>query len=396
MNTKSLVLSYEKKVMSITNFVSEEIMKTLAFRPNRLVHFVAAAVPRACGLGIAARSFVAAALVLASVPAVLAAPAADLPVAGPPCPAPVLGTPKVLRLSELFDAEVPREQCNAQSVQDAIFAMGQTGTFIVDRTCDLDAGLRLPSRFTLRGTGIGSEGIIHFTHDGLGLSICQEAPRGYVTIADLDLYGPNPAGATIVTPHATGIALANHNIVYITNVRVSDFITGISGRQSFSVFINGSNISDNRGDNIRIGYNANGWRIRDGIVSQADGWGINVLGPGDDTPIQATENGQPISIDGSNDLLIDGTRMESNIRGAVRTNTYGTRITNSRLEGNGKGNFSFPNLGLLVDRQAQDARILTNQGDDCIRDVGTGTQRAFNIPASQDTAECSQLPIAPN
>ncbi|MGH3975603.1 MAG: hypothetical protein ACRDS9_20065, partial [Pseudonocardiaceae bacterium] len=79
MNTKSLVLSNEKKVISITKFVSEEIMKTLAFRPNRLVHFIATAVPRACGLGIAARSFVAAALVLASVPAVLATPAADLP-----------------------------------------------------------------------------------------------------------------------------------------------------------------------------------------------------------------------------------------------------------------------------------------------------------------------------
>lgn len=44
MNTKSLVLTNEK-VMSITKFVSEEIMKTRAFRPNRLVHFVAAAVP---------------------------------------------------------------------------------------------------------------------------------------------------------------------------------------------------------------------------------------------------------------------------------------------------------------------------------------------------------------
>lgn len=275
--------------------------------------------------------------------------------------------------------------------------MGQTGMLIVDRACDLDAGLRLPSRFTLRGTGIGSARILHFTHDGLGLSMCQEAPRGYVTIADLDLYGPNPAGATIVAPHATGIALANQNIIYITNVRVSDFITGLSGRQSFSVFINGSNISDNRGDNIRVGYLANGWRIRDGVVNQAGGWGINVLGPEDDTPLEIVENGNRITVNGSNDLLIDGVRMESNFRGAVRTNTYGTRITNLRLEGNGNGNFSFPNLGLLVDQHAQDARILTNlTSGDCIRDVGTDTQRAFNIPASQDTAECSQLPIAPN
>jgi hypothetical protein len=132
-------------------------------------------------------------------------------------------------------------------------------------------------------------------------------------------------------------------------------------------------------------------------VNQAGGWGINVLGPGDDTPLKIVENGSRITVDGSNDLLIDGVRMESNFRGAVRTNTYGTRITNLRLEGNGNGNFSFPKLGLLVNRHAQDARILTNlMSGDCIRDVGTDTQRAFNVPASQDTAECSQLPIVPN
>lgn len=371
-------------------------MKTLAFRPNRLVHFVAAAMPGACGLGIAARSFVAAALVLASVPAVLATPAADLPFAPAGCP--VGGAGGVAYMSQHVQADQKSGVFDAAQVQNLIFQLGQTGTLVVDMTCKLNAGLRLPSRFVLRGLGIGVAGILTFTHDGIALEGCPEMPHGgYITIADLEMYGPNPAGERVAAPHATGIALSNQHIVYINNLRVSNFMTGISGRNSFSVFINGSNISDNRGDNIRIGYNANGWRIRDGIVNQADGWGVNVLGPGDDAPLQAVENGQPISIDGGNDLLIDGVRMESNSRGAIRTNTYGTRVTNSRLEGNGKGNFSFPNLGLLVDQHAQEARILTNlTSGDCIRDVGTGTQRAFNIPASQDTAECSQLPIAPN
>lgn len=323
---------------------------------------------------------------------VLAAPAADLPLVEG-CPA---GSGGVAYLSQHVQADRDGS-CDAAQVQNLIFQLGQTGTLVVDMSCQLNAGLRLPSRFMLRGLGLGVAGVLAFAHDGIGLQGCPEYPNGYITIADLEIYGPNPAKTTVTAPHAIGIALNNQHIVSINNVRVSDFVTGIYGENSFSVFINGGNISDNRGDDIRLGYLANSWRIRDGIVSQAGGWGINVLGPGDDTPLEIVENGNRITVNGSNDLLIDGVRMESNFRGAVRTNTYGTRITNLRLEGNGKGNFSFPNLGLLVDRHAQDARILTNLiSGDCIRDVGTDTQRAFNIPASQDTAECSQLPIAPN
>jgi hypothetical protein len=286
---------------------------------------------------------------------------------------------------------------NALQVQNLIFQLGQMGTLVVDRSCKLNAGLRLPSRFVLKGLGTGSPHQLIFTHDGIALSGCPEAPHGHLTIADLDIYGPNQPGESIAAPHATGIALSDQHIVYINNVRVSNFITGLSGRQSFSVFINGSNISDNRGDNIRVGYLANSWRIRDGIVGRAGGWGINVLGAGDDTPLEIVENGNRITVNGSNDLLIDGVRMEFNFRGAVRTNTYGTRVTNTRMEGNGKGNFSLPNAALLVDTKADQTRILTNLfSGNCIEDKGTGTQRAFNIPAAFDTEECQALPIAPN
>ena len=249
------------------------------------------------------------------------APAADLVgFADLPCPAGKPG-PRVVYLSSVM----PGACDDAAQLQSIIFGLGQTGTLIVDKACTLSAGLRLPSRFTLRGTGLGSAGVISFTHDAIALSGCQEQPRGYITIADLDLYGPYTGG--VIAPASTGIALANLNIVRIANVRLSDFHTGVSGTSSYSVFIEGSNISNNRGDNIRVGYDCNGWRIRDGIVSQAGGWGINVLGPGDATPIGPAN--------GSNDLLIDGVRMESNFRGAVRTNTFGTRIINNRFERNG-------------------------------------------------------------
>ena len=299
---------------------------------------------------------------------------AELGFQGNPCPAG--GTGQIVYLS----SRIRGECTDAGSVQSIIFELGQTGTLIVDRVCRINAGLRLPSRFTLKGTGIGSGGQISFQHDGIGISMCQEAPRGHVTIADLDLYGPNPPG-NLTSPHSVGIAIANQSIVYITNVRVSDFHTGVSGVSSYSVFINGSNISNNRDDNIVVGYDANGWRIRDGLVSQAGGWGINVLGPGDAAPIGI--------VNASNDLLIDGVRMESNYGGAVRTDAYGTRIINSRFESNGFGSLALPNRGILVDRDAQETRVLTNLfSSDCIQIENPETQRAFNIPDNRNTAQC--------
>ncbi|MDR4515614.1 right-handed parallel beta-helix repeat-containing protein [Nitrosomonas sp.] len=226
-------------------------------------------------------------------------------------------------------------------------------------------------------------------NDGARLYDCPKAPHGYITISDLDLYGSNPAAAAdsvIVAPNAVGIDLFNQHIVYINNVRVSDFVTGIHGRQSYSVYITGSNISDNRGDNIRVDYDANSWRIRDSIISQAGGWGINVYGPGDATPLG--------KINSSNDLLLDGLRLERNQRGAVRFIAYGSRLINSRLEGNGKLSFSYPYRAILVDKHATETRILTNYfSGNCVQDHGIGTIRDFNIPSSYNTAECRQLPI---
>lgn len=290
---------------------------------------------------------------------------AGLGLTGPPCPA---GTGSTVRLSEALGGA-----CTAAALQAAIFTAGQGGTVLVDTFCELDAGLRLPSRFTLKGDGLGSNSILHFTHDGIGLSMCQESPRGYVTIQDLDLYGPclfdpDHPDAACALPHATGIAIANQNIVKIAGVRVSNFQTGIVGSQSYSVFIYGSNVSDNRGDNISIGNVANGWRIRDGLVSQAGRYGINAFG--------------------HNDLLIDGVRLESNRHGAIRVAAEATRIINNRFEFNGQ-DAGF--RAIVVEPQAVDTRILTNYfSGNCI-EIAPGnasTARAFNMPASHDNALC--------
>ncbi len=307
---------------------------------------------------------------------------ADLGLAGPGCPAGGSDS------SPIYLSDVIPGSCNdASQIQNIIFQLGQTGTLVIDKVCELNSGLRLPSRFTLKGTGIGSSGILAFNHDGIALSVCPEQPRGYVTIADLDLYGPYRTKEKNSAIHSKGIVLTNQNIIYLRNIRVSNFYIGLVGSNSYSVFVYGSNISNNKNDNIQIGYASNGWRIRDGLVSQAGRWGINVQGPGDAKPL-IIGGGEEWNT--SNDLLIDGVRMESNSKGGVRTNAYGTRIINTRLEFNGHGSRAPDFQGILVDSDAEKTRILSNLlSSNCIDDLGVDTEQAFNIDANA----CSDLAV---
>ena len=308
-----------------------------------------------------------------------AGPVPDLDITGPPCPTtPTL--PRIVRLSEVMGGA-----CNdADALQDLIFDIGQGGKLIVDKTCQLDAGLRLPKRFTLEGTGPGGDGIMTFTHDGIALSICPNAPVVDVIISDMQIYGPyafpNAGSAT----HSIGLALANAHMIQLERVRMSGFYVGVQGTKSESVQISHSNISDNRQDNIVVGYLANAWRIRDGLVSQAGRYGINVLGPGDAVPVKEPGTGNLVSA--SNDLLIDGVRMESNVQAAIRTASYFTRIVNNRFEGNGKAFLPGSLPAVRVEAAATGTRILTNMFQepvvDCLRNFSATTQQAFNFPAA--------------
>ena len=292
---------------------------------------------------------------------------------GVACPAGA-GGERIVRLSEVMPGP-----CDDQlELQNVIFDIGQGGKLIVDKVCVLDAGLRLPSRFTLAGVNDGGDGTLVFTHDGIGISVCQEAPRQNVTLEDLAIYGPYSQPGVVSATHSIGIALANLNMVKIERVRVTDFHVGLQGTQTFSVEVSHSNISSHRLDNVVVGYDSNGWRIRDGVVSQAGRYGINVLGPGDATPIG--------TVDTSNDMLIDGVRMESNAHAAVRTAGYATRITNARFEGNGASAGQAFRPAVRVASAAWGTRVLTNlfgsQSVDCLWNQGTATQQGFNIPTS--------------
>lgn len=299
---------------------------------------------------------------------------------------PYIGTrPRIVRLSEVMPGP-----CDDQiELQKILFEIGPYGKLVVDKVCTLDAGIRLPNPFVLAGVGEGGGGTLSFSHDGIGISVCQEAPRSYVTIEDLEIFGPMVPGRANEVKHSIGIALANLNIVQLNRVRVSSFFVGVKGSSTFSVDIDGSNISMSGQDNIVIGYNSNGWRIRDGLSSQAGRHAINVLGPGDATPI--------IDVDGhgndavtSNDLLVDGVRMECNGHAAVRTAAYATRIINNRFEGNGADAGLAFRPAVQVTSNANGTRLLTNLFTgtqvDCLLDQGVDSQRAFNIPAAASCA----------
>ena len=297
------------------------------------------------------------------------------------CP-PGGGGPRIVRLSDVMPGA-----CNDQlALQNIIFDIGAYGKLIIDKPCELDAGIRLPNPFTLSGLNDAGAGQIVFSNDGIGISVCQELPRQNVTIEDLAIFGPyayetktNPVTAT----HSIGIALANLNIVHLNRVRVTDFYVGLKGTSSFSVDINDSNISVSRQDNIVVGYNSNGWRIRDGLSSQATRYGINVLGPGD-AEVLVNVDGQGHDANTSNDLLIDGVRMESNGQAAIRSAAHSTRIVNNRFEGNGAAAGLAYRPAVHLTGAAQSARVLTNlfggTGADCLRNQGVSTQTSLNIP----------------
>ena len=75
--------------------------------------------------------------------------------------------------------------------------------------------------------------------------------------------------------------------------------------------------------------------------------------------------------------------MESNGMGGIRTNAYGTRIINTRLEFNGHGSGAPDFQGVLVDSGAEKTRIFTNLfSGNCMNNLGTDTEQDFNIDAN--------------
>ncbi|MBX2799855.1 MAG: tail fiber domain-containing protein [Myxococcales bacterium] len=190
-------------------------------------------------------------------------------------------------------------------LQDIIDLVGPTGTLVVDQTCTLTSGLVIPDRFTLRGSGWAGQGILVFdstdaiTFDG------GTDDDAHATVENLQLEG---------TGAGTAFQIFGHHNVHLRRLIVRNFEIGAHGRTSWSVDVDHCNFSLND-VGIRLGYNANTWRITGGIVSQNDvGLDLHDTGLG-------------------NDIAVLGVRMESNDT-AVRIAGQSTYVAFNRFEGN--------------------------------------------------------------
>ncbi len=228
-------------------------------------------------------------------------------------------------------------------------------TLVIDQRCTVRQTLRLPSRFTLAGVGMGGEGGLVF--DGLpdqASAIQVDDAVGSFensesTIRDLSIWGDFAGGVDTVA----GINVSGGNIVRIDSVRVSGFSLGLYGRDAYSVLVQHSNFSSND-INVAIGDNGNGWRLRDSVFSQAGSWSAWVLGP-------------------ANDHLFSGNRFEGSVDGAIRLETYGTMVMNNRFESNG-------GVGVLVAPTGESSRIFGNIfSSDTVDDQGLDTFCQGNI-----------------
>ncbi len=230
-------------------------------------------------------------------------------------------------------------------------------TLVIDEQCGpYNDTLILPGRMTLAGVGRDGNGELLFRGlDPNEPALAIAAGQGHVQIRDLLVRN---IGAQI---SGTGLRLDGNSMITLNGVRIDRFNVGVAGNDSYSVVINQSNISNNR-TNLWLGPLANSWRVRDSVLSQAAQWSVRVAGP-------------------NNDVLFDGNRLESNHLGAFILNSFGTVLSNNRLEFNGAGGGW---NGILVQPAAQQSRLLNNLfSTDIIVDNGADTRCAFNINVTE-------------
>ena len=236
--------------------------------------------------------------------------------------------------------------------------MHANATLVIDRACAVNQTLTLPRRMTLAGVGPEGQGVLSFPALGATQPAIVIGPQAspnqdaYVTIRDLNISGPGNMGY--------GLALDLGHQTHLDNVRLQGFNVGVFARSSYSVSIMRSSISNNR-TNIRVGPDCNGWRLRDNVISRAVGYGVYVTA--------ANEGGPAL---GSNDLLIDGNRFESNGLGAVRLGAFGAVLTHNRFESNNA-------LGVRIEPTATSSRLLANYfSTDVVLNMGLDTMCQFS------------------
>lgn len=278
------------------------------------------------------------------------------------CPDPAAVIAGTTSTGYYFLSQVGGCSCLASFLGGLTFSPHSAATLVIDESCTVTQTLTVPRRMTIAGVGIEGQGVLYFpnlTAEQPAINIAPGPPGTdtYVTIRDLDIADPGTGAAT---PTGRGIELIAAHITKIERVRVAGFRYGVWGSESYSVSISGSNISNNR-QNVRLGLECNTWRLRDNILSRAYGWSVYVAGPNDNPPVL-----------GSNDLLLDGNRFESNAVGAVRLGSHSAIVVHNRFESNN-------NLGVRVETTGVGNRLMTNVfSSDLVVDLGTDTVCMFN------------------
>ncbi|MCB1035848.1 MAG: hypothetical protein KDD47_18655, partial [Acidobacteria bacterium] len=197
----------------------------------------------------------------------------------------------------------------AGSLQDAVDAAGEKGMVIVDQPYVLTAPLVLPRFFRLMGMGPQGQGVIAYDNDfGAAITFAGPGSTSSIVIENLELGGRYPAASPGTS---VGMDLDGIHEVTLRNVTVRGFDVGVRGFWSFYVNVRDCNVSLNQRYNYHLVDNANSWRISGGLSSQS---------------LRAA-----FFVQSSNNVVIDGVAMESNLFG-VYTDTVSTHILNNRFE----------------------------------------------------------------
>jgi hypothetical protein len=292
-----------------------------------------------------------------------AAPLAVSATAEAVCPNPAAVIPGTTSTGFYFLSQVGGCDCLASFLAGLTFSPHSSATLVIDQSCTVTQTLTVPRRMTIAGVGMEGQGVLYFPNlrdEQPAITIGPQAvpnQDAYVTIRDLNIVGPGAGGSP---PAGRGIELIEAHITKIERVRIAGFRYGVWGNESYSVSINDSNVSNNR-QNVRLNLECNTWRLRDNILSRAYGWSVYVAGPNDTPPVL-----------GSNDLLLDGNRFESNAVGAVRLGSHSAMLTHNRFESNN-------GVGVRIDASGVGNRLITNVfSSDLVQDLGVDTVCEFS------------------
>jgi hypothetical protein len=191
------------------------------------------------------------------------------------------------------------------TLQSIVDQVGPARVLVVDQDCTVDGPLLLPERFTLTGAGWVGAGTLILT-PGAGIFLDSGIDsEAHTTIENLQIQGPGSG---------TAITLDHRHQVHLRDLVVRGFEYGVDANVSFSVMVDDCSFHNNT-TSLRLGTEANSWRIRGGICSQSTTcMDLHPAGDGNDT-------------------LVEGVRMESN-GVAVRVGGASTYVAFNRFEGN--------------------------------------------------------------